>query len=176
MELAVRTQGLTKYYGTVRGCQAVSLAVPPGRIFGFLGPNGAGKSTVVKLLTGLISPTAGSGSLFGQPLGSPGANRLLGFLPEHYRVPDWPTATELLAYYGRLSGLAGGALTERCREVLARVGLAEAAQRKVGGFSNGMKQRLALGAALMHRPPLLILDEPTAALDPLGRLFVRWRN
>lgn len=170
---AIETWALTKHYGRQRGCQDINLTVPSGSVFGFLGPNGAGKSTVVKLLTGLLVPTGGGGSIFGQPLGHPEANRLLGFLPEHYRMPDWPSAAELLAYYGRLTGLKGADLGVRCAEVLAQVGLSEAAQRRVGGFSNGMKQRLALGAALLHRPRLLILDEPTAALDPLGRRFVR---
>ncbi len=173
MELAIQTWALTKYYGPVRGCQAINLAVPAGRIFGFLGPNGAGKSTLVKLLVGLLTPTAGGATIFGRPLGDPQCRRLLGFLPEQYRMPDWPRAEELLAYYGRLCGLEGDALQTRTAAVLAQVGLAEAAGRRVGGFSNGMKQRLALGAALLHRPRLLILDEPTAALDPLGRRFVR---
>src|SRR2546428_373440 len=106
MELAIETSGLTKFYGRARGCESVSLAVPAGSIFGFLGPNGAGKSTMVKLLTGLLAPTAGSGRIFGHPIGSREARALLGFVPEHYRLPEWPKAIDLLAYYGRLAGLA----------------------------------------------------------------------
>lgn len=173
MELAIETRLLTKYYGRARGCQDINLAVPPGVIYGFLGPNGAGKSTVVKLLAGLLQPTAGGGAIFGHPLGTPAAKALLGFVPEHYRLPEWPRSRDLLAYYGRLCGLRGTELDTRCRAVLAQVGLSEAGERKVGALSNGMRQRLALGAALLHRPRLLILDEPTAALDPLGRRFVR---
>lgn len=168
---AIETRGLTKFYGRARGCQDVSLSVPAGSIFGLLGPNGAGKSTLVKLLTGLLQPTAGSGAIFGYPIGSRPAKRLIGFLPEHYRMPEWPKARALLAYYGRLAGLEPG--RERLTEVLEQVGLLEAAERPVSSFSNGMRQRLALGAALLHRPRVLILDEPTAALDPLGRRFVR---
>lgn len=171
MQVAIQTHGLTKYYGRARGCQNISLTVPAGSIFGLLGPNGAGKSTLVKLLTGLLAPTAGTGEIFGHPIGSRQANGLLGFLPEHYRMPEWPKAHELLAYYGRLSGLQPD--RKRLTEVLTQVGLLEAAERPVSAFSNGMRQRLALGAALLHRPRLLILDEPTAALDPLGRRFVR---
>lgn len=171
MHIAVETHGLTKFYGRARGCQNVSLTVPAGSIFGFLGPNGAGKSTVVKLLTGLLEPTAGSGSIFGQPIGSRQAKALLGFLPEHYRMPEWPKAVDLLDYYGRLAGQRPD--RKRLIAVLSHVGLQEVSERPVSTFSNGMRQRLALGAALLHRPRLLILDEPTAALDPLGRRFVR---
>lgn len=171
MNTAIETHGLTKFYGRARGCQNVSLTVPAGSIFGFLGPNGAGKSTVVKLLTGLLEPTAGRGAIFGHPIGSRQAKALLGFLPEHYRMPEWPRAIDLLRYYGRLAGTRPE--RERLKAVLAQVGLLEVAERPVSTFSNGMRQRLALGAALLHRPRLLILDEPTAALDPLGRRFVR---
>lgn len=171
MNLAIETHGLTKYYGRARGCQNISLTVPAGSIFGFLGPNGAGKSTVVKLLTGLLEPTAGSGTIFGHPIGSQQAKALLGFVPEHYRMPEWPKAVDLLSYYGRLAGQRPD--RERLLAVLIQVGLREAAERPVSTFSNGMRQRLAIGAALLHRPRLLILDEPTAALDPLGRRFVR---
>jgi ABC-2 type transport system ATP-binding protein len=171
MNVAIETHGLTKYYGRARGCQDISLTVPAGSIFGFLGPNGAGKSTVVKLLVGLLEPTAGHGEIFGHPIGSRQAKALLGFLPEHYRMPEWPKAVDLLAFYGRLSGLEPD--RKRLLAVLEQVGLREAADRRVSTFSNGMRQRLALGAALLHRPRLLILDEPTAALDPLGRRFVR---
>lgn len=171
MNIAVQTNGLTKFYGRARGCQNVSLTVPAGSIFGFLGPNGAGKSTVVKLLTGLLEPTAGSGAIFGHPIGSRQAKALLGFLPEHYRMPEWPKARDLLGYYGRLAGQRPD--RERLIAVLDQVGLLDVADRPVSTFSNGMRQRLALGAALLHRPRLLILDEPTAALDPLGRRFVR---
>lgn len=171
MSIAVETHGLTKFYGRARGCQNISLTVPAGSIFGFLGPNGAGKSTLVKLLTGLLEPTAGSGAIFGHPIGSRQAKALLGFLPEHYRMPEWPKAVDLLGYYGRLAGVTPE--RERLMAVLEQVGLAEVAGRPVSTFSNGMRQRLALGAALLHRPRLLILDEPTAALDPLGRRFVR---
>lgn len=171
MNVAIETHGLTKFYGRARGCQNISLSVPSGSIFGFLGPNGAGKSTVVKLLTGLLEPTAGSGRIFGHPIGSREAKALLGFLPEHYRMPEWPRAIELLEYYGRLAGVKPE--RKRLIAVLEQVGLLEAAERPVSTFSNGMRQRLAMGAALLHRPRLLILDEPTAALDPLGRRFVR---
>jgi ABC-2 type transport system ATP-binding protein len=171
--VAIETRLLTKFYGKARGCRDINLTVPAGTIFGFMGPNGAGKSTVVKLLVGLLAPTAGQGTIFGHPLGSPAANAQLGFVPEHYRLPDWPVVTDLLAYYGRLCGLRGDDLRVRCVDTLAQVGLSDAAGRRVGALSNGMRQRLALGAALLHRPRLLILDEPTAALDPLGRRFVR---
>lgn len=145
--------------------------VRPGEVFGFLGPNGAGKTTSVKLLAGLVRPSAGSGTLLGFPLGDRRARRRLGYLPELFRYHDWMTAREVLAFHARLSG------DPRCAADIARVlrivGLDRRADDRVAAYSKGMQQRLGLAVALLGSPDLVILDEPTSALDPAGRLEVR---
>ncbi len=171
---AILTDGLTKRYGKAVGCENVSLAVPPGVVFGFLGPNGAGKSTVVKVLAGLHAATSGTAHIFGHPAGSLAAGRLLGFVPEMFGVPVWPSAAELLRFYGNLSDVPARELEHRIDEALMRVGLpVDVRSKRVGGFSKGMRQRLCIAVALLHRPRLLLLDEPTSALDPVGRREVR---
>lgn len=173
-QLAIHTENLTKHYGKTVGCQDVCLAVPAGQVFGFLGPNGAGKSTVVKMLVGLHAPTAGTASIFGHPAGSVAASRLVGFVPELFGVPLWPTAAELLRFYGEVSEVPVRELSFRVDAVLEQVGLPMSVkQQKVGSFSKGMRQRLCIATALLHQPRLLILDEPTSALDPVGRREVR---
>lgn len=174
MELAIQTENLTKLYGHTVGCADVNLAVPAGQIFGFLGPNGAGKSTVIKMLAGLHAPTRGSARIFGFPAGSAEAGCRLGFVPELFGLPLWPTAGELLRYYGQVSDVPAWELNRRIDEVIEQVGLPQSIQtQRVGAFSKGMRQRLCIGAALLHRPDLLMLDEPTSALDPIGRREVR---
>lgn len=172
---AVYADGVTKRYGNTVGCEEVSLSVLPGHVFGLLGPNGAGKSTLVKVLAGLHAPTAGRALIFGHPAGTLAASRLIGYVPELFGVPAWPTARQLLRFYGQISDVPMGELNRRIDEALERVGLplAETADRRVGGFSKGMRQRLTIAAALVHRPKLLVLDEPTSALDPIGRREVR---
>ena len=173
-QLAIQTDNLTKHYGKTVGCQDVCLAIPAGQVFGFLGPNGAGKSTVVKMLVGLHAPTAGTASIFGHPAGTTAAARLLGFVPELFGVPLWPTAAELLRFYGEVSEVETGMLAGRIDAVLEQVGLPlTVKQQRVGSFSKGMRQRLCIAAALLHQPRLLILDEPTSALDPVGRREIR---
>ncbi|MDB4897884.1 MAG: transporter related [Firmicutes bacterium] len=172
--LAICTENLTKHYGQTPGCRDVSMAVPAGQVFGFLGPNGAGKSTVVKVLAGLHAPTSGTATIFGHPAGSPAATRLLGFVPELFGLPGWPTAGELLRFYGNLNEMTGRELSARIDEVIERVGLPPSVRtQRIGTFSKGMRQRLCIATALLHRPRLLLLDEPTSALDPVGRREVR---
>jgi len=163
--------GLSKRYGSVVALDGVDVAVAPGELVGLLGPNGAGKSTLVKIACGLVRPTAGAVAVCGAPAGSPAARRSLGYLAELFRFPGWCTASEVLALHQRLAGSVGEE-AER-RELLALVGLAEAAGRQVAGMSKGMQQRLGIAQALIGEPRLLLLDEPTSALDPAGRRDVR---
>jgi ABC-2 type transport system ATP-binding protein len=148
----------------------LDLSVDEGEIFGFLGPNGAGKTTTIKILLGLIRPTAGSGHVLGRPFGSVAARREVGFLPDSPNFYRYLTAHELLRFAGGLHGLAGADLERRVGETLDRVGLAaEARDRQLRTYSRGMLQRTGIAAAMLHRPRLVILDEPMNGLDPLGR-------
>jgi len=161
---------LRKRVAAVRG---VSFAVERGDIFGFLGPNGAGKTTTIKMLTGLIAPTGGSATIFGEPVPSPQAMRRVGFLPENPYIYPYLTPTEFVELCARLSGLSSRAARDRARVVLDQVGILYAADRPVGRLSKGMLQRTGLAAALVADPELLILDEPMSGLDPVGRKEVR---
>jgi len=176
--MVIDTEQLTKTYNGCGGCRGVSLQVPEGCIFGLLGPNGAGKSTFVKILAGLHRPDSGWGTVLGKPLGRPEARRKLGYLPELFRYQDWLTPVEVLSFHARLGGLRpqetrSPAFRNRVRDTLELVGLQNAADRRVGGFSKGMQQRLGLAAALLLDPALVILDEPASALDPVGRYEIR---
>jgi ABC-2 type transport system ATP-binding protein len=171
MPPALAVRGLEKRYGSVKALGGVDLEVDEGELVGLLGPNGAGKSTLVKIACGLVRPTAGSASVCGQPAGSPPARAALGYLAELFRFPGWQRADEVIGLHQRLSGSSGG-VAERA-ELLALVGLADAARRRVEQMSKGMQQRLGLAQALVGRPRVLLLDEPTSALDPAGRRDVR---
>lgn len=168
---AVDVRRLSKRYGAVQALTDLTLHVRQGEIFGFLGPNGAGKTTSVKLLTGLVRPSGGSGTLLGLPLGDRRARRRLGYLPELFRYHDWLTAREVLHLHARLA--ADEEAHADVARVLEDVGLASRADDRVGTYSKGMQQRLGLAVALLGQPQLVILDEPTSALDPAGRLEVR---
>jgi ABC-2 type transport system ATP-binding protein len=157
----------------VQAVRGVSFRVERGTIFGFLGPNGAGKTTTIKILTGLIAPTGGRATLFGEPVPSPRAMARVGFLPENPYVYPYLTPTEFVEHCGRLSGLSGKAARDRTRQSLDRVGVLYAADRPVRRLSKGMLQRTGLAAALVADPELLILDEPMSGLDPVGRKEVR---
>jgi ABC-2 type transport system ATP-binding protein len=162
---------LRKSYGSTRALAGVDLEVGEGELVGLLGPNGAGKSTLVKIACGLVRPSAGTARIAGAPAGSPEAHRVLGYLAELFRFPDWLSADELLDMHQRLAESDGGP-GERER-LLAAVGLADAAGRRVGAMSKGMQQRLGIAQAMIGSPRLLLLDEPTSALDPAGRRTVR---
>ncbi|MDX2054425.1 MAG: ABC transporter ATP-binding protein [Polyangiaceae bacterium] len=157
----------------VDAVKGVSFGVPAGSIFGFLGPNGAGKTTTIKMLTGLIAPTSGEATLFGQPIGTRGARARLGFLPENPYIYPYLTPREFVEMSARLSGLAGRNIPSRTRTVLEEVGIWYAADRPVRRLSKGMLQRAGLAAALVADPELLVLDEPMSGLDPVGRKEVR---
>jgi ABC-2 type transport system ATP-binding protein len=172
-ELAIETNKLRKEYGAKIAVADLTLAVPRGEIFGFLGPNGAGKSTCVKMLLGLVHPTAGSARVLGHAPGDIPTLARIGFLPEHFRFHEWLTANEFLTLHGRLARMDAAALRARILDVLEMVGLIEHEHRQLSGFSKGMLQRIGIAQALLHTPDLVIFDEPTSALDPFGRRLVR---
>jgi ABC-2 type transport system ATP-binding protein len=173
MTPAVETHGLRKRFGDKVAVAELSLRLERGEVLGFLGPNGAGKTTSLKMLLGLVAPTAGNGTMLGAPLGDRRTRARVGFLPEHFRFHEWLTGRELLRFHGRLFGMSGSALERRVEELLERVALVDAAHRMLRTYSKGMLQRVGLAQALLNRPELVFLDEPTSGLDPLGRLMVR---
>jgi ABC-2 type transport system ATP-binding protein len=157
----------------VTALRGVSLTVPRGEIFGLLGPNGAGKTTLIKTLLGIVRPTSGAASILEQPAGSMHARRRIGYLPENHRVPRHHTALTALEYFGGLSGLSPHTVRERRGPILEKLGIGKWGTTLVRQFSKGMQQRLGLAQALLHDPELLILDEPTDGVDPVGRAELR---
>jgi ABC-2 type transport system ATP-binding protein len=170
----ISTEGLVKRFRDVDAVAGLDLHVPPGGVYGFLGPNGAGKTTTIRILVGLVRPTRGSASLFGLPVG-PGAAVLdrVGALVERPAFYPYLSAADNLRVLGLARGIAGSRLVATIPEALDRVGLGEAARRKAGRFSTGMRQRLGIAGALLDRPELVILDEPANGLDPNGVVDVR---
>lgn len=164
---AIQTLALTKNFGTFKAVREVNLSVNQGEIFGLLGPNGAGKSTLVKMLVGLVNPSAGSARVFGLPFRELAARRHIGYLPELFRFPPWLTADEVLTYHQRLLKVCVDA--EERAQLLEKVGLKGREGDRVRSFSKGLQQRLGLAVAMVGRPELIFLDEPTSALDPIGR-------
>ncbi|MGI8685536.1 MAG: ABC transporter ATP-binding protein [Acidimicrobiales bacterium] len=169
-EPLLRIDALTKRYGAVTALDGLTAEVPPGRI-GVVGANGAGKTTLFRILLGLARPTEGAVEVTGMSVASdPVAVRSrLGYMPEHECLPLDQTAADVVATFGELSGLPARAARQRASEVLDLVGLDEARFRPIGGFSTGMRQRAKLAQALVGGPELVLLDEPTAGLDPAGR-------
>ena len=171
--LAIQTRDLRKVFGDKVAVRGLTLEVPRGEVFGFLGPNGAGKSTSIKMLLGLVAPSAGEASVLGASAGHVGTRRKIGFLPEHFRFYDWLTAAELLHLHGRLYGMSAAQLRERVPASLDLVGLSPHREKHLRDFSKGMLQRIGLAQALINDPELIFLDEPTSGLDPMGRRLVR---
>lgn len=176
---AVSVQHLTKVFkgslgkGAFRAVHDLSLTVHSGEVYGLIGPNGSGKSTTMKVILGLLRATEGQTSIFGVPSSEVGSRRSVGFLPENPYFYKHLTGRETLCFYGSLCGLRGRKLNERADEMLVLTGLEDAAARRVGGYSKGMLQRLGLAQALIHEPRLLVLDEPTAGVDPTGSRVIR---
>jgi ABC-2 type transport system ATP-binding protein len=156
-----------------RALHPLTLSVNQGEVFGFLGPNGAGKTTTLKMLMGLMYPTAGSAKIFGMDIDDPRVKAQIGFLPEQPYFYDYLTARELLDYYARLSGVPAKERTTRIESMLARVGLADAGNVQLRKFSKGMLQRVGIAQAILHDPRFVFLDEPMSGLDPIGRREVR---
>jgi ABC-2 type transport system ATP-binding protein len=172
---AVETHGLTKIYkdfwgrDKVRALDNLSLTIHRGEVFGLLGPNGSGKSTTIKLLLGLIFPTAGTASVLGQPAGSTVINERIGFLPEESYLYRFLNGEETLRFYGQLFKIPRRELNKRVPALLDTVGLdAKARRRKLREYSKGMARRIGLAQALINDPELVLLDEPTTGLDPIG--------
>ncbi len=178
-QAAISVSEVTKRYSSrfgrtiVTALDGVSLRVEPGEIFGLLGPNGAGKTTAVKILLGLTYATSGEASIFGIPVGRPESRQRVGYLPEGHRFPGYLTARATLSVFGRMSGMSAAARRERVPALLERVRLSEWADVRVKKFSKGMVQRLGLAAALVAEPDVLLLDEPTDGVDPVGRREIR---
>lgn len=170
-EVAIHTEGLTRRYGEVDALVDLDLSVPYGSIFGYLGRNGAGKTTTIRLLTGLAQPTRGRAWVAGYETTNINneARSLFGYLPQEPGFYSWMSGREFLTYIARLFSLSPSESKKQVEYVLELTRLTEAAKRKIGGYSGGMKQRLAISQALIGEPPVLILDEPTSSLDPAGR-------
>jgi ABC-2 type transport system ATP-binding protein len=149
------------------------LSVEEGEVLGFLGPNGAGKTTTLKMLMGLVFPTAGEAKILGMDVNDPEVKAKIGFLPEQPYFYDYLTARELLSYYGRLSGVPAKEIVKRAEAMLARVGLQDSADVQLRKFSKGMLQRVGIAQAILHDPQVVFLDEPMSGLDPMGRREVR---
>lgn len=151
----------------------LSLEVQSGEVYGLIGPNGSGKSTTMKAILGLLAPTRGKTTVFGRSSTEVASRREVGFLPENPYFYKHLNGLETLLFYGRLCSMGGKELKDRAREMLALTGLEDAADRRVAGYSKGMLQRLGLAQALLHRPRLMVLDEPTAGVDPAGSRKIR---
>jgi ABC-2 type transport system ATP-binding protein len=178
-DFAIETAGLTKVFFTrwkrreIRAVDQISLQIPRGTTYGFLGPNGAGKTTFVKMLLSAVHPTTGSASIFGKPADHPEARRPIGYLPENHRFPTYFTGAGMLDFYASLSDLAPVHRKVLIPELLECVGLEKWGAVRIGKYSKGMLQRLGLAQALIHSPKLLILDEPSDGVDPVGRRHIR---
>jgi len=176
---AISIQNLTKVYPIpfkrekVTAVSDLSLTVEPGQVYGLLGPNGSGKSTTMKIVLGLVSPTSGKTEIFGRDSTSVESREDVGFLPENPYFYKYLTGEETLHFYGKLCGLAGAKMRARAKELLSLVGLENAADRRLGGYSKGMLQRIGLAQAMIQEPRLLVLDEPTAGVDPAGSREIR---
>jgi len=176
---AVQIKGITKTFPVplrrqrVIAVKNLHLTIQPGEVYGLLGPNGCGKSTTLKILLGLVTPNSGRALIFGKDSREYRSRRDVGFLPENPYFYKFLTAAETLAFYGKICGLSGKILATRIDELIELVGLRDARDRRVGGFSKGMLQRIGLAQALIQDPGLVVLDEPTAGVDPAGSHQIR---
>ena len=175
MELAIETADLTKTYGSLVAVDKLDLKVKANTIHGFLGPNGAGKTTTLKMLVGLLKPDSGSMKVFGQEVGwdKPGIRLKMGFMPELPKFPKHLKGRELLDIYGRMYGMSKQERAEQIPRLLDQAGLKGRENDLVGAYSKGMQQRLGMAQALLNEPELIVLDEPTIGLDPVGMIEVR---
>ena len=177
---AVAVHGLTKIFPVhfhpsrkVVAVKDLSLRIEPGEVYGLLGPNGSGKSTTLKIILGLVSPTRGRTEIFGRDSRLVESREAVGFLPENPYFYKYLSGAETLRFFGRLCGMTGPTLKSRVDELLDLVGLNKARDRRLGTYSKGMLQRIGLAQALIHDPRLVVLDEPTAGVDPAGSREIR---
>ena len=169
-ELAIDLRDVAKTYrGKVHALNGVEMHVRRGEIFGLLGPNGAGKSTLVKIMMTVVRPTRGAGSVLGQPLGDKPTLARVGYLPENHRFPRYLTGRQTLEFFGALAGVDRSLAGERATQLLTLTRMSDWADRKVATYSKGMMQRIGLAQAMMNDPELILLDEPTDGVDPVGR-------
>lgn len=175
MTFAIATQGLVRDFKSVRALDGITLEVPRGIVYGFLGPNGAGKTTLIRVLLGLVAPTSGEARVFGvdPARDGEGARRHTGALLEHHGLYERLTALQNLEFHARCWRLPRADAQVRIQDLLGRLGLWERRRERVGTWSRGMKQKLAVARAVLHRPPLVFLDEPTAGLDPVASASLR---
>ncbi len=179
-DFVIQTTNVSKTYRSglfgrksFQALKGVSLNVPRGTIYGLLGPNGAGKTTLIKILLGIVRKSGGTASVLGHVAGSRAARREVGYLPENHRIPRHLTANTALEYYGALSGLSMSEIRKRRPPILESVGLRGRERDRVSGYSKGMLQRLGLAQSMIHKPQLIVLDEPTDGVDPVGRREIR---
>ena len=176
---AVEIRHLVKDFKTsfkrqpLRAVDDVSIRIMPGEVYGLIGPNGSGKSTAMKALLGLVAPTSGDCAIFGKDSLKVDSRNEVGFLPENPYFYKHLSGKETLEFYGKLCGIRGATLKDRVAELLDLVDLADASHRRIGGYSKGMLQRIGLAQALIQKPRLVILDEPTAGVDPIGSREIR---
>ncbi len=173
-DLAIDLRDVTKVYrGRVAALQGVSLRVGRGEVFGLLGPNGAGKSTLIKVMMTVVRPTAATGTLLGRPVGYKPALARVGYLPEHHRFPRYLTGRQTLEFFAALGGVDRPTRRRRAGELVDTVGMTAWADQRVALYSKGMMQRVGLAAALVNDPDLVLLDEPTDGVDPVGRRDIK---
>jgi len=176
---AIEVRGLRKVYrtsvtrGRITALDGIDLHVNPGELFGLLGPNGAGKTTTVKIVLGLTQPTDGTARISGLPVSDPESRRSVGYLPEGHKIPGYLTARQTLSIFGRMSGMDTPTIKRRTDELLEALRISQWIDVRVKKFSKGMTQRLGLAVALLHSPKVLLLDEPTDGVDPVGRREIR---
>src|SRR6185437_8290612 len=169
----IETRELRKSYGRIEALKGVSIRVEKGQIYGLLGQNGAGKTTLIKILLGIVRKTEGDAGLLGHVAGDPSARKRVGYLPEDHQFPGYHTGFSLMDFYGALYGVPKDDRRRKIPETLELVGIAGRMNSKIRTYSKGMKQRLGIAQSLLHDPDLIILDEPTDGVDPLGRREIR---
>src|SRR4029077_1048393 len=178
-DAAVEVEGLTKIFPipfrkqSIAAVRDLNLRVEPGEVYGLLGPNGSGKSTTLKIILGLVSPTRGQTQIFGRNSARVATREAVGFLPESPYFYKFLTGAETLRFFGKLCGLSGSELKDRAQRLLDLVGLTEARNQRLNTYSKGMLQRIGLAQALINEPKLVVLDEPTAGVDPAGSRDIR---
>ncbi|MCI0703804.1 MAG: ABC transporter ATP-binding protein [Planctomycetia bacterium] len=169
----IETRELWKTYGRIEALKGVSLRVEKGQIYGLLGQNGAGKTTLIKILLGIVRLTDGDATLLGHPAGTVDVRKRVGYLPEDHQFPGYHTGYSLMDFYGSLYGVPASVRKQKIPETLELVGIAGRMYSKIKTYSKGMKQRLGIAQSLMHDPEVIILDEPTDGVDPMGRREIR---
>jgi len=173
-DAAIELRGVEKVYkGKIHALRGVDLRIGRGEVFGLLGPNGAGKSTLIKILMTVIRPTRCEGHMLGAPIGHKPTLAKIGYLPEHHRFPDYLTGEQVVDFYGAMAGVPRAERKRRAPELLDVVGMLEWRHKKVRSYSKGMRQRVGIAQALMNDPDIVLLDEPTDGVDPVGRRDIR---